>query len=354
MRPVHEAPRVFIASSGEHLDLANAVQVNLERDAITRVWTQGAFRLSGYPLDNLLAELDQCDFGVFVLAPADRATIRSKRVSIPRDNVVFELGLFTGRLGRQAVFIVVPRSEPALSLPTDLAGLVVGDYQPPDREGDVFAALGPVCTKIRYEIRARTDEVLKRRPGLVQARLFVDFVEEFKVLLGSARRLSLYFIHSRRWRENHNDQIVEFIERAGTQLEVFLPNLGNSSLIRLLQAHFDDGPQIPGFVADAYRYFGELTDRYPGRVLIRRYDHYPSYSFYRFDDEAVIAFYPNTPARRGVPALRIRNDSPFGRFLENDLAELRLQCPEATETALRDAGGPAKSAKVRRPKALQE
>ena len=47
-------PNIFIGSSTENLDTAYAIQENLERDAICRVWTQGIFDLSNDALDNLL------------------------------------------------------------------------------------------------------------------------------------------------------------------------------------------------------------------------------------------------------------------------------------------------------------
>src|SRR5438309_11944181 len=59
--------------------------------------------------------------------------------------------------------------------------------------------------------------------GILRVAPFAGFVQRFDDLIGSATTMSLYFIHSRRWRENHDSAIKAFVARAGTTLEGFLP-----------------------------------------------------------------------------------------------------------------------------------
>jgi len=47
-------PRIFIGSSSEKLEIAYAIQQNIEHDAQPTVWTQGIFQLSNSTLDSLL------------------------------------------------------------------------------------------------------------------------------------------------------------------------------------------------------------------------------------------------------------------------------------------------------------
>src|SRR5437879_7040350 len=91
--------------------------------------------------------------------------------------------------------------------------------------------------------------------GILRVAPFAGFVQRFDDLIGSATTMSLYFIHSRRWRENHDAAIKAFVARAGTTLEVFLPDLENHELMYSLGKHFEDGPMITSLVWDAYRYF---------------------------------------------------------------------------------------------------
>lgn len=123
-------PRVFIGSSVEHVDLAYATQEGLEHDVEPTVWSQGVFALSRTAMASLIDQLDESDFGIFVLAPDDATTIRYTTKQTVRDNVIFELGLFIGRLGPDRCFLVVPRGGDDLHLPTDLLGITPATFDP--------------------------------------------------------------------------------------------------------------------------------------------------------------------------------------------------------------------------------
>jgi hypothetical protein len=150
-------PPIFIASSTEGLDLAYAAQINLEHFAAPTVWSQGVFQASSIVLDQLIKSLDAFSFGIFVFSPDDLIFMRGQERSVPRDNVVFELGLFIGRLGRARNFVIVPRGQRNLKLPTDLLGLTTVDYDETRHREEYQAALGPACHRIQLAIRAVTD-----------------------------------------------------------------------------------------------------------------------------------------------------------------------------------------------------
>lgn len=145
-------PRIFIGSSTEALDIAYAIQENLEHDSNPTVWTQGIFEISSNSLDDLIQALNNFDFGIFVFKPDDITEMRSNKLNTVRDNVIFELGLFIGKLGKRRVFFVLPDSTRDFHLPTDLLGVTAGKYNSIREDGNLKAALGPFCNQVRKKI----------------------------------------------------------------------------------------------------------------------------------------------------------------------------------------------------------
>jgi predicted nucleotide-binding protein len=145
-------PRVFIGSSTESLKIAEAVHYNLEYVAEVTPWSQGIFNLSETSLDSLINALHTFDFGVFIFSEDDIVTIRGEAVSAPRDNIVFELGLFIGSLGKNRCFIITPRNSESLHLPTDLLGFTNGTYDANRSDSNWKAALTYACVDLKESI----------------------------------------------------------------------------------------------------------------------------------------------------------------------------------------------------------
>lgn len=121
---------VFIGSSGEALAEATHLSRSLSRRNLAcRLWTQGVFQLSQTTIEDLVRVSKECDFAVLFLTPDDMTSSRGRRKSSPRDNVVFELGLFMGAIGRDRTYITTPKGV-GLKLPTDLLGVTHTPYTP--------------------------------------------------------------------------------------------------------------------------------------------------------------------------------------------------------------------------------
>jgi hypothetical protein len=179
-------------------------------------------------------------------------------------------------------------------------------------------------------------------PGIVRVAPFAGFVQRFDELIRSSNQMVLYFIHSRRWRENHDAAIKAFVGREQASLEVFLPDLENHELMFSLSKHFEDGAQIPGLVADAYRYFARLARTFNKPTEVWLFGRYPTYSFYKFDARAVVALYSNTAAKKELPAFEITSDCLLGTFLAEEIEDLKKECrrraPEDLEIIISNAG----------------
>jgi len=144
-------PSMFIGSSTEGLPVAEQIQLGLEHSVECTIWSQGVFGLSTGSLESLVTASRHYDFATLVLTPDDLVHKRGKTGSSPRDNVIFELGLFMGALGRERTFIVYCRNE-SLDLPSDLAGITPATYAKRS-DGNLQAALGPVCTLLKHAIQ---------------------------------------------------------------------------------------------------------------------------------------------------------------------------------------------------------
>jgi predicted nucleotide-binding protein len=139
---------MFIGSSVEGRRIAEALQLNLEYDLDCTVWHQGVFVLSRGTLESLVEIASAFDFAALILTPDDVVVKRGRERRTGRDNVVFELGLFMGALGRDRTFLVHSRDTP-IDLPTDLAGVTAATFA---ERIDLTAALGPVATQLRQHI----------------------------------------------------------------------------------------------------------------------------------------------------------------------------------------------------------
>jgi hypothetical protein len=68
----------------------------------------------------------------------------------PRDNVLYELGLFTGALGSNSTFVLLP-SGSEVKVPTDLGGVIVHPYTPVEEDAeftDLRAAVRGTCNAL--------------------------------------------------------------------------------------------------------------------------------------------------------------------------------------------------------------
>lgn len=146
-------PRIFIGSSKESLSIAYTIQENLEADSYPTVWTQGIFNLSSTALDDLIKALSEFDFAIFVFSPEDILIIRDSKKTTVRDNVLFEMGLFIGRLGKERVYFIQPQLAENTHIASDLLGINYGTYDNTRTDGNLKAALGPFCNQVRNELK---------------------------------------------------------------------------------------------------------------------------------------------------------------------------------------------------------
>jgi predicted nucleotide-binding protein len=153
--PANPTPIMFVGSSVEGLPVAQELPACMQHDrVIVRPWTtKGVFGPSGIPIDDLITHVEEADFALFVFGPDDKIQSRDKRHAAPRDNVIFEMGLFMGRLGRERVFMVKDACVD-LKIPSDLTGVTPITYT--RHAGTTWADVATtVCAELRRTIAAK-------------------------------------------------------------------------------------------------------------------------------------------------------------------------------------------------------
>jgi hypothetical protein len=121
-----DKPRIFLGSSGKQEKLLQALTRGLEDAAHVEPWTT-SFNPGTTTLERLVELAHEVDFAAFAFAQDDWTTISPPAIpsaesgqASPRDNVVFEAGLFGGVLGMRRTFILHASGS---KLPSDLLGL---------------------------------------------------------------------------------------------------------------------------------------------------------------------------------------------------------------------------------------
>jgi len=126
-----DKPRIFLGSSGKQQKLLQALTRGLEDVAHVEPWTT-SFNPGTTTLERLLELAREVDFAAFVFARDDWTTNSAPASdpsgpgqASPRDNVVFEAGLFGAALGMRRTFILHSSGS---KLPSDLLGLTCLRY----------------------------------------------------------------------------------------------------------------------------------------------------------------------------------------------------------------------------------
>jgi hypothetical protein len=145
-----EKPSIFIGSSTEGLALARDLKSLLQDEASVRLWDDDFIPLGSTPIEALIEGLPRFDFALIAFTPDDLVNSRKNQSFVPRDNLVFEAGLFIGAIGRNRTFII---SAKGLKLPSDLDGVNKVEYDPGVSNEPLLDRITPGCDKIKRAIR---------------------------------------------------------------------------------------------------------------------------------------------------------------------------------------------------------
>ncbi|WP_328810621.1 nucleotide-binding protein [Rhodococcus sp. NBC_00294] len=143
-------PKLFIGSSREGSAVAYNLQSVLQERRVceTTVWDQDVFKPGAFAIDALCEVAREHDFAILVASPDDTTISRGSTSLAVRDNVILELGLFIGVLGRERAYLLLTGNA---RLPSDVFGLTTLKY-PTREDGNVTAAVGPAVLQVQKQV----------------------------------------------------------------------------------------------------------------------------------------------------------------------------------------------------------
>ena len=129
---------LFIGSSKEGLKYARKLKASLDSELCKygikcTLWEEdGVFLLGRATIENLCKKgmelRNNNGYALMIMTPDDEVKIRGETKYAPRDNVIFEMGLFLGYLGRERTYCVFP-SNKNIKLMSDWSGITNATYK---------------------------------------------------------------------------------------------------------------------------------------------------------------------------------------------------------------------------------
>src|SRR5438046_1967064 len=173
--------KVFVASSTESEAIAKTIQTRLQAElgerAVIDLW-RNKFDVSETAIESLEAVAEEADFAVVVMSGDDITISRNKEAVVPRDNLIFELGLFIGALGRERSLIAridkTRDDNEDLKLPSDILGVTVLSCSAASPD-ELTASLQIQCERLAAQMARRGS----RPKWLAQGRAAVAANGEF-------------------------------------------------------------------------------------------------------------------------------------------------------------------------------
>jgi hypothetical protein len=323
-------PRVFIGSSSAGKSIAAALAGQLEPQVRCRVWYKDTFAASRTIIESLEGiARSEVDVAVLVLTPDDITHKGRSARNTVRDNVIFELGLFMGALGRGRTFGVKCR-HCEIDLPADLLGVTWVTFQHPHdvvasaEPFDVMEALGVAVAPAAREILQQTSGLKPEpiraagSPEIVKAyamRGLVTRLEWNGMIRGTQNHLWLYGMAELGYAEDDDvPGILRSAADTGCDIRILLldPAFPGVSAIDA-----DEGNPI-GTLASRVRAglarFSRIRKDCGPRMQLKVYKSTPVVSIVRGDDRMLVTPYVRFLTGNNTPTLELRESGGSDMF----------------------------------------
>lgn len=324
--------RLFIGSSTSGRLVAQALESRLRSRMQCRLWFEDSF----IPSRTIVEDLEriarsEVDAAVLVLTPDDVRDRGRGAKPVPRDNVLFELGMFMGSLGRHKTF-GLKCGHCEMDVPTDLLGVTWLDYHHPheleergpvepavllDRLADAVGRAADDIVRLSTSVRPEpvrtlgSPELIKAYPmrGLVTRPAWNDIIRDSK------RHLWLYGMAELGYAED--DQVPGIIRNAadnGCDIRILLLNPSYPDISRIDAEEENPPGTIGARIRASLARFQRISVSCNGAAKIRLYDHPPAVSIVRGDDHMLVTPYVRFLAGNNTPTFELERTEAGGIF----------------------------------------
>lgn len=322
-------PRVFIGSSGAGRDIAKALEMTLSKTMDCKLWFQDVFVPSRTTIEDLeTTARSEVDLAVLVLTPDDMRDRGAGLAKVARDNVIFELGLFMGALGRNRTFGLIC-SHCKIDVPTDLLGVTWVTFKHPHTnaaDSGATVALEELRTALRPSAeqiqgagteehnsagRNSAEEVIRTYAtrGLVSRRDWNNVVRSSRSALWLYGMAELGYAS-----DDETPSILEEAAVAGCDIRILLLDPSFNGMARIdEQEGYPDGA-LSMRIRAALSKFRRIADSAGDRVRIRTYDSAPTVSLVRGDDRMMVTPYVRYLTGDNSPTIELQRNTRNGMF----------------------------------------
>jgi len=165
---------------------------------------------------------------------------------------------------------------------------------------------------------------------------FRDTRIDWKAMFSSSTRLDLWIAYGSTWRHSHLSEIEQFLKDKGNLLQIALPDPNDERVIRTLADRFSEEPaKLEAKIKETIKEFQNLAAG-EGKVRIFLASSVPLFTFYRFNNTAVLAFYNHRKGRMSVPTFVCTKEGTLYQYIAEEFAFLTSGEPLATEPIVSD------------------
>jgi hypothetical protein len=327
-------PHIFIGSSGAGKEAAEALKDAIGEHARVRVWYQNTFAPSSTNIESLEAVIQSdLDVAVLVITPDDLRDRGSGPRLVARDNIIFELGLFMGRLGRSRTFGLVC-GHCNVEVPTDLLGVSWITYRHPHEQVEqaanrvdaldlIRASLMTAATGIIRSIAELVPEPVRTAGStdLVKAYPMRGLVGRFRwneVIGNAATHIWLYGMAEHGYAED--DQVPVILRNAALsncEIRILLISPTYPGLTSIDADEDNPNGTLAVRTRASLRRFSRMRTACEGRMQIRTYDSAPAVSIVRGDNKMLMTPYVRFMLGNNSPTFELdkaSNDGLFDRY----------------------------------------